>query len=177
MRRARRYARRVSAGYVIEAVVFDDPRAVALRQALVDDMNERYGPSHADEPAAVSEERQRVLEVHPAEVVATLLAVEESGAALGHALLRRLGDDWEIKRVMVDARARRRGVGRALTVEAIERARADGARRVILQTGAAQPEAVSLYPSVGFTPIPVYEPYRATMPDSLCFELVLDQAS
>jgi GNAT superfamily N-acetyltransferase len=156
--------------YRIDAVAFDDPRAVALRQALVADMDERYGPSHDGEPVAVSEERRRVLEVHADEVVATLLAVDDEGEPLGHALLRRLGGEWEIKRVMVAERARRRGVGRALTLDAVARARAAGAERVILQTGSAQPEAVALYPSLGFTPIPVYEPYVETMPRSLCFE-------
>ncbi len=157
----------------IEEVARDDPRAVALRRMLDADLDERYGPPAADEPPEVTAARRDALRVHAADVVAVLLAVEADGAPLGHVMLRRLGEEWELKRLIVAPTARRRGVGRALTDAVIERARGGGARRVILQTGAPQPESVALYAAAGFTPIPVYEPYVATMGSSLCFERVL----
>ncbi len=90
-------------------------------------------------------------------------------------MLRRLGDEWELKRLVVAPHGRRRGVGTALTQAVIDRARREGARRVILQTGAPQPESIALYVAAGFTPIPVYEPYAETMANSRCFELVLGE--
>lgn len=156
-------------------VAVDDPRAVALRRELDDELHRRYSPLTRNESAEVAAARNAVLEVHPHEVVGSWIALDHDGIPLGHVMLRRLGDEWELKRLIVPERARRRGVGRALTEAVIARAREGGARRVILQTGAPQPESIALYTAAGFTPIAVYEPYRATMPNSLCFELPLAQ--
>jgi GNAT superfamily N-acetyltransferase len=156
---------------VIE-VPLDDPRAVALRAELDADMDERYAGFHPADTPELAAERERVLAVHPDDVVAVYLALDGDDP-LGHVILRRLGTEWEIKRLVVSARARRRGVGRAILQTAVERARAGGASRVILQTGLPQPESRALYAAEGFTPIDVYEPYRESMPRSLCFERVL----
>ncbi|KAA9147211.1 GNAT family N-acetyltransferase [Microbacterium lushaniae] len=157
----------------IEEVSVADPRALALRALLDAELHARYGPLVAGEPAEVTAAREAALTVHPGDVVATFLALGEDGEALGHVMLRRLGEEWELKRLIVPTAGRRRGVGRALTDAVVQRARSGGARRVILQTGEPQPESVRLYAAAGFTPIPVYEPYVATMPESLCFERVL----
>lgn len=157
----------------IQEVPVDDARAVALRGMLDDELHVRYRSATADEDPELTAARAEALRVHPDEVVATFLALDEHGTPLGHVLLRRLGADAELKRLIVPAVARRRGVGRALTSAVIARARAEGAERVILQTGAPQPESIALYTAAGFTRIPVYEPYLATMPTSLCFELRL----
>lgn len=157
----------------LERVALDDPRAVALRGILDADLDERYRDADADDPPGMAEERAAALAVHADDVIATLLAVDADGTAIGHVLLRRLGEEWELKRLIVTAAARRRGVGRALTDAVVSMARDGGARRVILQSGRMQPESLALYVAAGFTPIPVYEPYIATMPRSLCFERVL----
>ncbi len=155
----------------IVAVAYDDPRAQRLRAQLDVDLDARYRGAEP-EPPAVAAARADALRVHPDQLVATLLALR-GGDALGHVVLRRLGEEWELKRLVVTPAARGGGIGRALVAEAIARASLGGAPRVILQTGAAQPESLALYGSFGFTPIPVYEPYVATMPNSLCFELPL----
>lgn len=154
-------------------VPVDDLRAVALRGMLDDELDARYGPVTADEDPALTAARAEALRIHPDDVIATFLAVDEDGTPLGHVMLRRLGADLELKRLIVPAVARRRGIGRALTAAVIERARAEGAGRLILQTGRPQPESIALYTAAGFAPIPVYEPYVASMPSSLCFELPL----
>jgi GNAT superfamily N-acetyltransferase len=154
-------------------VEFDDPRAVALREVLDVDLDARYAEKTAGEPEEVTAERSRVLAVHAGDVVATFLAVDANGAPVGHVLLRRLGEDWELKRLVVASAARRRGIGRALTSAVVDRARSEGAHRIILQTGGPQPESRALYEAEGFTSIEVYEPYRETMPGSLCYELRL----
>ncbi|RLK52148.1 GNAT family N-acetyltransferase [Microbacterium telephonicum] len=156
----------------IVAVPHDDPRAAGLREVLDLDLDARYRGAEP-EPPAVSAARADALRVHPDQLVATLLAVTADGEALGHVMLRRLGDEWELKRLVVAPEARGAGVGRRLVQATIDLARTGGAARVILQTGAAQPESLALYRSFGFTPIPVYEPYVATMPTSLCFTLPL----
>lgn len=159
--------------YQILEVPVDDPRAVALRAALDEDLDRRYGPLNRDEPDDIAAARVEALRVAPEEVVSTWIATTDD-VPVGHVMLRRLGSEWELKRLIVTSAARGRGIGRALTERVIDRAREGGAQRVILQTGAPQPESIALYISLGFTPTPVYEPYRATMPNSLCFELGLD---
>ena len=158
---------------IVEAGV-DDHRAVALREMLDGELGERYESHTEAEPPEVTAARADALRVHPDQIVGTWLALDDDhDRALGHVMLRRLADEWELKRLIVAGWARRRGVGAALTRAVIDRARREEAQRVILQTGAAQPESVALYVAAGFVPIPVYEPYGATMPDSLCFELRL----
>lgn len=160
-------------GFRIEQVQVDDPRAVALRGILDADLDERYRDADGDDAPGVAAKREAALAVHTEQVVATLLAVDADDTPLGHVILRRLGDEWELKRLVVIAAARRRGVGRALTARVVDLARRGGASRVVLQSGRMQPESLNLYATAGFTPIPVYEPYIETMPQSLCFEYVL----
>jgi GNAT superfamily N-acetyltransferase len=157
----------------IERVAVGDPRATALRGILDADLDERYRDADADDTLAFAAKREAALAVHPEQVVATLLAVDADGTPLGHVMLRRLGAEWELKRLIVVDAARRRGVGRAHTAEIVDIARRSGAARVILQSGRMQPESLRLYAAAGFTPIPVYEPYVETMPRSLCFEYVI----
>ncbi len=88
--------------------------------------------------------------------------------------LRRYDDATaEIKRMYVVPAARRQGLGRAVLRALEDRARAAGYRRVRLETGTRQPEAISLYESEGYQPIEPYGYYRAS-PLSRCFEKDLD---
>lgn len=159
-------------GFRIERVDVDDPRAVALRGILDADLGERYAEADADDSPEIAAKREAALAVHPEQVVATLLAIDGDDTPLGHVILRRLGEEWELKRLIVVPAARRRGVGSALTAMVVDLARRGGARRVILQSGRMQPESLHMYAAAGFTPIPVYEPYIETMPRSICFEYV-----
>jgi len=159
----------------IQHVEWTDPRAVAMREIMDAEMHVRYGldsPADAELSAAI----ERALAVDVTTVVDTVLIVDE-GLAVAHAGLRMLdtdsGREWEVKRVIVDGSRRGRGLGRAVMQEIIDSARHGGARRLILQAGDRQPEAIGLYSSLGFTPIAVYAPYAEVMPQSLCFELVL----
>ncbi|MEK6309655.1 MAG: GNAT family N-acetyltransferase, partial [Curtobacterium sp.] len=157
----------------IERVAWDDPRGVALRATMDEEMHERYGSANAAEDPAVTAERNRVLTVDPADVITSLLAIDEDGTALGHIAVRRLGDEVELKRLIVLSAARGKGAATALLAEGEQVAREQGAARVILQTGDKQPEAVALYRKTGWEQIPVYTPYAETMPWSFCFAKAL----
>jgi GNAT superfamily N-acetyltransferase len=65
----------------------------------------------------------------------------------------------EIKRMYVDPSLRGRRVGRrivlALEAQAIEL----GAKRIVLETGPRQPEAIAMYAHAGFYEIPLYGQY------------------
>lgn len=59
-------------------------------------------------------------------------------------------DEAELKRMYVADAARGMGVGRALLVALEDAARELGAKRLVLETGVRQPEAIGLYESAGF---------------------------
>jgi GNAT superfamily N-acetyltransferase len=68
--------------------------------------------------------------------------------------------DAEIKRMYVTPLARGQGLARALLAELERTALLAGRRRMVLETGTAQPEAIALYVSSGYTPIPAFGVYR-----------------
>jgi ribosomal protein S18 acetylase RimI-like enzyme len=88
-----------------------------------------------------------------------LLLARVGGEPAGCVGLRRLdGDACEMKRMYVDERFRGSGVGRALTQRLLADARAQGFRRIRLDTSVRQTEAQGLYGRYGFRPIaPYYE--------------------
>jgi GNAT superfamily N-acetyltransferase len=79
----------------------------------------------------------------------------------------------EIKRMYTRPRARRRGLSRLLLVELEARASALGYRRLQLETGTQQPEAMALYESHGWYRIEPYGHYKDS-PQSVCFAKELD---
>ena len=162
--------------YRFERVAWDDPRAVELPRLMDVEIFARYAaPADAPEDAGITERRRVALLVDPADVRATVLAIHADGSPVAHAALRELRGDWEVKRVVVGPGQRGRGLGRALMLELERIAAAARVTRLILQTGDRQPDAVALYESLGYTPIPIYDPYAKTMPFSLCFEKILEK--
>lgn len=157
-------------GFTLARVEWADPRAVDLRGRMDVEMRGRY--TRPSSPA-LAEQVRRALTVDPADVLATVLALDREGTAIAHAALRTLRGEWEVKRVVVDSDHRGRGVGQAVMTELEAIARPRHARRLILQTGDRQPEAVALYERLGYTPIPIYQPYVLAIPFSLCFQKVL----
>ncbi|MBU7598470.1 GNAT family N-acetyltransferase [Streptomyces sp. P38-E01] len=62
--------------------------------------------------------------------------------------------DAEIKRMYVIPAARGRGLARRILAMLEDDARAAGRRRMVLETGTAQPEAIELYRSSAYVPAP-----------------------
>jgi GNAT superfamily N-acetyltransferase len=75
----------------------------------------------------------------------------------------------EVKRMYVRPSMRGRGFGRQILAALEAQARQSGVERILLETGDRQPEAVSLYRTAGYAPIPPYGEY-AGGPHSRCFE-------
>lgn len=71
---------------------------------------------------------------------------------LGFALSRTIGGEAELLLLAVAPARQRRGVGRRLLDQFLERARADGARRVHLEVREGNP-AVGLYEAADFRPV------------------------
>jgi GNAT superfamily N-acetyltransferase len=76
--------------------------------------------------------------------------------------------DAEVKRMYVEQPFRGRGIARAMLAELERTAAAAGRRRMILETGLAQPEAIALYVSAGYRPIAKFGHYR-DFPSCRCF--------
>ncbi|MGK9148070.1 GNAT family N-acetyltransferase [Plantibacter flavus] len=157
----------VSPVVTIESVAWDDARAVALRSAMDEEMDARYASAWADWDPERARLAQTAFALDPADIRGTFLALVD-GVAVGHAALRKLGEEWELKRVVTLASHRGRGISRALIAAVEGAALADGASRLILQTGDRQPDAVRLYEWLGYEPIPIYSPYEL-IPMSLCY--------
>lgn len=65
----------------------------------------------------------------------------------------------ELKRMWVRPTWRGRGVARALLAGCEDAARSLGHRELWLETGLAQPEAIALYTSAGYRPVPPFGQY------------------
>jgi len=65
----------------------------------------------------------------------------------------------ELKRMYVRESARGRGVARLLLAHLERTAAESGIRRLVLETGVAQPEAIALYRSSGYTDVEPFGHY------------------
>ena len=81
----------------------------------------------------------------------------------------------EIKRMYVAPAGRGRGLARRMLAHLETTAHEAGAEVAILETGTAQPEAIALYGSAGYRPIPGFGYYRDS-PLSRCFAIPLPVA-
>jgi len=102
-----------------------------------------------------------------------LLIARAKGATVGSVGLRRFGSDaCEMKRLWVRPSARENDVGRRLATAVVEKARAMGYRRMLLDTHASMHAARNLYLSLGFREIAPY--YPRPLDEITCYELLLE---
>lgn len=115
------------------------------------DLGARYGGSGDDTP------------VDPAEFAppaGAFLVAYLDGAPVGCGGWRSHGEVAELKRMYTAPSARGRGVGRAV-LAAVERSARDfGRKRMILECGDRQPEAIAMYEAYGYERIPDFGFYR-----------------
>jgi putative acetyltransferase len=148
------------------SIVVADPLETAaqhLLTALDADLLQRY-PSSSVHGIEIDQLRQ------PQTIF--LLAYWQEHA-VGCGALRQIDSTTaEMKRVYVDPAFRGRGIARQLIQRLEAFAVKSGYVRIWLETGTAQPEAVGLYESRGYHPIPAFGEYIGD-PYSLCYEKVL----
>lgn len=160
-------------GLVIAPEPFDGPVARPLVAALMADLDERYaadGAGDGDSPEMVGLHRVRPEQVVPP--VGIFLVAWLDGVPAGCGAVRRLvggpADVGELKRMYTTPGARRRGVSRALLAQLEREAVALGMRRLQLETGRRQPEAIALYEADGYHRIPPFGQYAGDEL-SVCF--------
>ena len=150
----------------LRTVSYDE--ASDLVAAMGEELTIRYGgiggPSHAD-----------AADFLPPQGVFLVGAVDGVDVACGG--VRQLegfgpGLGGEVKRMYVVPSVRGRGLSRVLLRTLVAHARSVGMTGLWLETGTAQPEAMALYESEGFRPIPRYGTYKDE-PESRCYALDL----
>jgi len=77
-------------------------------------------------------------------------------------------DVAEVKRVFVAGGRRGQGMARQIMAAIEEDARAQGRKRIILETGTGQPEAIALYEALGYERIEPFGYYK-NEPGVRCF--------
>jgi ribosomal protein S18 acetylase RimI-like enzyme len=136
--------------FVFENRTYSDPDVVAM----VAEVQQEYVLRYGGPDAAV---------VDPDEFVAPgglFLVGLLDGAPVATGAWRRLPDGRaEIKRMYVRPAARRRGLARAMLTEVERTAAAAGIVDLVLNTGPEQPEAIALYESEGYVPVPGFGHY------------------
>ena len=88
----------------------------------------------------------------PMSGVSLLLAQESAGETVGFSLFRTVADESELLLLAVLPTHHRRGVGRQLLDDFLQRARNDGVGRVHLEVRDGNP-AVAMYLTAGFSPV------------------------
>jgi putative acetyltransferase len=153
--------------------------AGAVATALIADLNAELSALYP-EPGATH------FNLDPGEVApgaGAFLVARLRGRPVGCGALRRLREATlvrevgprvgELKRMYVAPEARGLGIGRALLVRLEGEARALGLERLVLETGTRQLEALALYRRAGFTDIPPYGEYAASVTTSVCLTKAL----
>ncbi len=146
----------------VRPVPYDAPDATRLIAAMGAEIAARYGEGGLS-PAAAQEFS------YPG----VFLLVEAEGVAVGCGGIRPRGtEQGELKRMYVEPPARGRGLARILLTALVAHARTAGMTRLLLETGTEQPEAIALYESAGWEPVPAFGHY-ADEPRTRCYGLAL----
>jgi GNAT superfamily N-acetyltransferase len=142
----------------MRTVRYDHPDAVALTEQVQQEYVLRYGEPDLTpmDPAQFDPPNGLFLVCYlDGEPVATGGWRAQDAADDGHE-----DGDAELKRMYVVPQARGRGLARRVLAELEVSAAAAGRRRMVLETGELQPEAISLYRSCGYAPVAGFGVYR-----------------
>lgn len=152
----------------IRRVSFDHPDAMKLNDQVQAEYAVRYGDDGDATPMAAAD-------FDPPNGV-YLIAYNEAGTPVASGGWRaqdsndegNVDGDAELKRMYVVDGMRGRGLARRILAALEEDARAAGRRRMVLETGTKQPEAIALYTSSGYGPCAKFGYYRL-YESSRCF--------
>jgi ribosomal protein S18 acetylase RimI-like enzyme len=90
-----------------------------------------------------------------------ILMARQQGSIIGTVALRFVKPGvYEFTKMAVAPARRGRGIGRALSEAAIARARALGAKKIVLYSARKLENAIGLYRALGFVEVPVDGPYQ-----------------
>ncbi len=152
----------------IDAELITSNGALSVYHAALDELNRRYGGSDEDKHVSLEE-------LLPPRGLFLVARVDDH--LVGGVGLRPISDPAlevaEVKRLWVRPDCRRLGYGVALMNEVEERARQLRYRRLYLESGYAQPEALELYRGSGWEAVEEYPPGAFSYPIANRFTKVL----
>lgn len=158
----------VQFAFTTEEELITSSGALSVFHAAIDELTRRYGGS--DEAKHLSVE-----ELLPPEGV--FLVSRLDAHPVGGVGLRRIAapdlNYGEVKRLWVRPDLRRQGVGATLMRTIEHTAVRLGYRQLYLETGYAQPEAVELYRTTGWTPVEAFPAGAFSYPQAYRFTKVL----
>lgn len=137
----------------IRPVRYGSPAAQRLVEAIFEDQVERYGGR--------DESHVEAIEFDPPD--GGFLLAYADGVPVGCVGWRSLDEGEEIaelKRLYSVPEARNHGVATRLIAAIEENAREHGRKRIVLETGLKQPEAIALYRKLGYEPIEHFGHYK-----------------
>jgi GNAT superfamily N-acetyltransferase len=106
------------------------------------------------------------------EMLLFIIAQDESENTIACGALKHFNSvAVEIKRMYTKQEFRGKGISKKILMELEDHAKLLGYKRIILETGIKQPEAMNLYSKSGYNPLKCYGKH-ANDPDSRCFEKV-----
>lgn len=140
--------------YTLKRTPFTD----AVAQALCEELQAEYVLRYGD-----GDQTQIELDDFDPPNGDFIIAFDADGEPLGCGGWRAHEEtDAEMKRVYVRESARRRGLAR-LIVAAVEASAAEaGRKRLVLETGPRQPEAIAMYKAIGYRPVTPFGHYAGT---------------
>lgn len=144
----------------IRPVAYDHPDAVKLNDQVQGEYAQRYGDEGDVTPLDASMFRP------PLGLYLLAYDAQDRPVATGGWRTQDENDegysdgDAELKRMYVVPQARGLGLARRILAALEDDARAAGRTRMVLETGAKQPEAVALYVSSGYEPCAKFGHYR-----------------
>lgn len=140
----------------LQEVRYDDP----VVQQLTREVQAEYGRRYGGDGDASPMDPERFVPPHGSFLLATI-----DGAPVGMGGWRWGGPaagDAEIKRMYVREARRRTGFARIILAELERTAKESGVRRLVLETGNAQPEAIAMYRGAGFVDVPAFGHYACS---------------
>jgi GNAT superfamily N-acetyltransferase len=145
----------------IKPTRYGSATAQKLIAELMADLEERYGAGDGTPVAGV--------EFDPPDGGFLVVYLDDQPVGCGAWRSHGRSDDVaEVKRVFVRAHVRKQGLARTIMAAVEDDARAHGRKRIILETGTGQPEAIALYQSLGYERIPNFGYYKDE-PGARCF--------
>ncbi len=137
----------------IRPVRYGSPAAQRLVEAIFQDQVQRYGGR--------DEAHVEAVEFDPPD--GGFLLAYADGVPVGCVGWRSLDEGEEIaelKRLYTVPEVRRQGLAARLVAAIEENAREHGRKRIVLETGRKQPEAIALYTKLGYAPIEHFGHYK-----------------
>ncbi len=152
--------------YSIITIPYNSREISEMSASLHADLELRYGKGSIEE--FIGENKNMLL---------FYAAVDGNGVPAACGALKHFDDHTaEIKRMFVKDEFRGRGLSKLILKDLEDTALKMNYRRIVLETGLKQPEAMNLYEKFGYTKIKPYGQHKDD-PDSVCYEKMISPAA